>query len=242
MKVIKGPLPKTPAAWRSVYAALKQARERTQAPVDIEGAETLADTQSPPKVMRFQTLVGLMLSSQTKDPVTAAAMTRLKEKGLSVSEIREMTEDEISQLIYPVSFYKTKARHIKKTAEKLHEDHEDDVPDSIEELLELPGVGPKMSYLCLSLCYGKVEGIAVDTHVHRICNRLGWVQSKTPEQTRVQLQSWLPREYWSEINLTLVGWGQTVCKPVKPLCDLCPAKADCPTGRSTKQKKTKPKA
>ncbi len=240
MKVIKGPVTKTPAAWRSVYAALKHARESTPAPVDIEGAETLADSHAPPELARFQTLVGLMLSSQTKDPVTSAAVQRLKEKGLSVAEIREMTESELSKLIYPVSFYKTKAKHIKATAEKLHEKHGDDVPDSIEELLELPGVGPKMGYLCLTLCHGKVEGIAVDTHVHRICNRLAWVKSKTPEQTRVQLQSWLPHEYWREINLTLVGWGQTVCKPIKPQCDICPAREDCPTGRAT-EKKTKPR-
>lgn len=241
MKVIKGPVPKTPTAWRSVYAALKHARESTPAPVDIEGAETLADSQGPPDVARFQTLVGLMLSSQTKDPVTSAAVGRLKEKGLSVAEIREMSESDLSKLIYPVSFYKTKAKHIKATVEKLIEKHNGDVPDNIKELLELPGVGPKMGYLCLKLCYNKVEGIAVDTHVHRICNRLGWVKSKTPEQTRGQLQNWLPREYWGEINLTLVGWGQVVCKPGKPQCHLCPARTDCLTGRST-EKKTKPKA
>jgi len=241
MKVIKGPVPKTPAAWLSAYAALKLARETTPAPVDIEGAETLADSQGPPEVARFQTLVGLMLSSQTKDPVTSAAVGRLKERGLSVAAVREMSESDLSALIYPVSFYKTKAKHIKATAEKLHEKHADDVPDSIQELLELPGVGPKMGYLCLNLCFGKVEGIAVDTHVHRISNRLGWVKSKTPEQTRVQLQSWLPREYWGEINLTLVGWGQVVCRSGKPQCDICPARTDCPTGRST-MKKTKPKA
>lgn len=234
MKVIKGPVARTPAVWKSVYAALKQARETQEAPVDIEGAGTLADSQSAPEVVRFQTLIGLMLSSQTKDPVTAAAMERLKEKGLSVTDVLSMSEAEISKLIYPVSFYRTKAKHIKATAALLHEKYSDDVPDTIEELLKLPGVGPKMGYLCLSICYGKVDGIAVDTHVHRICNRLAWVKSKTPEQTRVQLQEWLPQKYWGEINLVLVGWGQTVCKPIKPQCHLCPVQSDCPTGRKPK--------
>ena len=240
MKLIRGPVGKAPNGWKAVYDAIKEERGRVEAPVDIEGAEQLAEQSTSQETSHFQTLVGLMLSSQTKDPVTAAAMGRLKDHGLSVQSMREIKEGKLAELIYPVSFYRMKAKHIKKTAEMLQEKHDGAVPDSIDELLELPGVGPKMGYLCLNICFHKIDGIAVDTHVHRICNRLGWVQSKKPEETRMQLQGWLPKEHWGEVNITLVGWGQTVCKPVKPQCENCPVKDECPTGRSAK--KTKPKS
>ena len=129
----------------------------------------------------------------------------------------------------PVSFHTRKADYLKRAARILRDKHADDVPDSFDGLKELPGVGNKIAFLVLSSAFGKHEGICVDTHVHRISNRLGWVQhagsaagTKTPEQTRVALEKWLPPELWWECNTLLVGFGQQVCSAVQPKCGVCP--------------------
>ncbi|XP_054921748.1 endonuclease III-like protein 1 isoform X2 [Dermacentor andersoni] len=128
---------------------------------------------------------------------------------------------------------KNKAKHLKQTAKVLLEKYDGDIPDSVEGLCSLPGVGPKMAYLAMSCGWGHTVGIGVDTHVHRISNRLGWLPAptKTPEQTRKALEAWLPRELWDEVNHLLVGFGQTVCKPVGPKCSTCLNMELCPFGR-----------
>lgn len=121
-------------------------------------------------------------------------------------------------------------KHLKKTAEILKRDYDCDIPDSVEGLCKLPGVGPKMAHLCMNIAWKKQSGIGVDTHVHRISNRLGWVKTKNPEETRKALQGWLPQSKWTEINWLLVGFGQQTCLPVGPDCAGCLNKSICPTG------------
>ena len=214
------PPPSTPAPsfWQDVLFNIRKMRASKNAPVDSMGCEKCGDKDGDQKLFRLQTLVSLLLSSQTKDEINFAAMTRLKSRNLSVDMLLTIPEPELAQLLLPVGFYKRKAGYLKKTAEVLRNQYEDDIPSTIEELCNLPGVGPKMAHICMRVAWGKICGIGVDTHVHRITNRLGWVRTKTPEDTRKALEAWLPREIWGEINELLVGFGQQVCQPVKPKC------------------------
>jgi len=133
----------------------------------------------------------------------------------------------IEKAIYPAGFYKTKARNIKEIARRLVREYDGRVPDTIDELLDFKGVGRKTANLVITLGYGK-HGICVDTHVHRICNRLGWVRTLHPDRTEQALRELLPRRHWIPINETLVRHGQQVCKPISPLCSNCPVSGDCP--------------
>ena len=192
---------------------MQELRAKRDAPVDSMGAEVLAEEGEH---FEFQTLVALMLSSQTKDQVVAETMQRLKSQpaGLSVAAVRAMAPEALNELIARVGFHNNKTKFIKEAVELLHAQHQGRVPDTLEGLLALPGVGPKMAFLVLNIAFGKTElGIGVDTHMHRMCNQLGWTRSKTPEETRRQLESWLPRPEWPHINLTMVGVGQMLQQP-----------------------------
>jgi endonuclease-3 len=222
-----------PAVWKQQLANIQAMRAGRDAPVDTMGCERCADASAPPPVYRFQTLVSLMLSSQTKDPVTYAAMMRLRALpgGLSVDSVRATAVETLEQTIYPVGFYRNKAKFLKAAADVLADKFCGDIPDSIAGLCSLTGVGPKMAHICMAVAWGRTEGIGVDTHVHRIANRLGWVpNTPTPEHTRVALEGWLPREHWGEVNILLVGFGQQRCLPVTPLCEGCLNKDICPVG------------
>lgn len=231
-KTIKGPVgsEKVREQWEEVYDRIAKMRSVMTAPVDIEGAATLGEDEDP-KVFRFQTLVGLMLSSQTRDPVTAKKMRFLIDKGLSVESILNISEKDLAQDLHGVSFHNNKAKYLKKTAQIIHEKYDGDIPGDFDVVSKFPGVGPKMTHLFLQICYDKVEGIAVDTHVHRVANRLGWVSTKNPLQTMKSLQELLPKEKWADVNEMLVGFGQMKCKPVNPQCKDCDIKYLCPTGR-----------
>ena len=201
------------------------------AAVDTMGCERLADEGVSPKVKRYHTLTALMLSSQTKDTTNAAAMKRLFTElpayedgapgGLNLENILAVDPSLLNELIWAVGFHNNKTRYIKATAEILRDSWDGDIPDTIEGLTSLPGVGPKMGYLCLSAAWGRTEGIGVDVHVHRITNLWGWHKTKGPEETRLALQAWLPKELWHEINWLLVGLGQKICLPVGRKCGEC---------------------
>lgn len=225
--------------WAAAYEGIRQMRAHTAAPVDIEGCAQTGDKRAEAKVWRFQTLVSLMLSAQTKDAMTFAVTQKLRSRELTVGRILRTPEKELAEEIYGVSFHNNKAKYIKKVADILHEKYDGDIPDQYKELIALPGVGPKMALLALNVCFGKVEGIAVDTHVHRISNRLGWVNTKTPEQTRKGLERIVPKENWEGANLILVGFGQTVCLPVRPKCTECKIRDICPTGQNSGPNKKK---
>ena len=140
---------------------------------------------------------------------------------LTLENILAVSPIHLNNLIHAVGFHNNKTKYIKATAEILRDQHDSDVPDSAEALMSLPGVGPKMAFLCMSAAWGVHEGIGVDVHVHRITNLWGWQKTASPEQTRAMLESWLPKDKWYEINHLLVGLGQTVCLPVKRRCGEC---------------------
>ncbi|KAL9103883.1 MAG: hypothetical protein Q9163_001120 [Psora crenata] len=214
-----------PTNWEEIYDAVKEMRKERLAPVDTMGCETLAEDHMSPRDKRFQTLIALMLSSQTKDITNAIAMRRLQTElpspGLTLENILAVEPEKLNELIYVVGFHNNKTRYIKAAALVLKAQFNGDIPDTVEGLMSLPGVGPKMAYLCLSAAWGRTEGIGVDVHVHRITNLWGWHKTKSPEETRMMLEAWLPREKWHEINLLLVGFGQTVCLPVGRRCGEC---------------------
>lgn len=217
--------------WRQVYDGIKTLTETVTLPQTGGGCSGQAAEDVNSTTFRFQTLVGLMVSAQTKDVMTYQVMTRLKEHGCSVQSIVDTAQETLAGLLYGASFHNTKAKNIKKVAEILQDQYSGDVPTTYREIMALPGVGPKMTLLYIEHCLGRIEGISVDTHVHRISNRLGWVNSKTPEQTRKQLEAFLPKELWGEVNRLLVQLGQTICRPVGPKCNECSVQQLCPTGK-----------
>ncbi|CCM04574.1 uncharacterized protein FIBRA_06755 [Fibroporia radiculosa] len=232
----------TPPRWREVYDTIKDMRSRKVAPVDTMGCNRAQDEETVPQNRRFATLISLMLSSQTKDETTFAAVTKLREVvggALSVEAILNADDSVISEAICKVGFWRRKTQYIKQTAEQLRDRFDSDVPKTVDELCSLPGVGPKMAFLALQDAWKLNAGIGVDVHVHRITNRLGWhkPQTKTPEETRLNLQSWLPLELHPEINSLLVGFGQTICMPVGPKCNDCSLREGlCPSARTVKSK------
>ncbi|XP_008559321.1 endonuclease III-like protein 1 [Microplitis demolitor] len=230
-----------PKNWKESWDLIKEMRKGATAPVDDKGCHKCSDPKADPPTYRYQTLVSLMLSSQTKDQVNHAAMQRLKDHGCTPQKLLATSDEVLGKLIYPVSFWKRKVQYIKKTSEILLNTYAGDIPNTIEDLCALPGVGPKMGHLCMQVAWNQVTGIGVDVHVHRICNRLEWVkkQAKTPEESRKQLESWLPKELWSEINHLLVGFGQEICLPQRPKCDQCLNNKLCPFAKSDKNSNNK---
>ena len=168
----------------------------------------------------FKVLISCIISLRTKDEVTALASARLFARARTPEAMAGLSVDDISQLIYPAGFYRTKAKQISLLSRRLVEEYCGTVPDDIDELLRFKGVGRKTANLVITLGFGK-PGICVDTHVHRICNRLGYVTTKTADETERVLRSQLPPEYWIEINDLLVAFGQNHCYPVSPRCSTC---------------------
>lgn len=174
----------------------------------------------------FFVLVSTILSLRTKDEVTREASRRLFRRARTPRELLSLPEDSLAELIYPVGFYRTKARTLRAICGELLDRYDGKVPDELEELLKLKGVGRKTANLVITLAFGKA-GVCVDTHVHRISNRLGYVGTKNPEQTEMALRAKLPKEYWVEFNDLLVTYGQNVCKPVSPFCSRCSIRTYC---------------
>ena len=176
----------------------------------------------------FQVLIATMLSAQTRDAVTAAASARLFRVARTPKSLAALPRAQIQKLIYPVSFYRHKAVHVKETCRQIMTRFGGRVPSTMDELLTLPGVGRKTANLVLILAHSSQENICVDTHVHRISNRMGWVKTRTPEDTEQALYRATARRWWPIINLYLVTWGQNVCRPVYPLCPECVLVDVCP--------------
>ena len=193
--------------------------------LDLPAVEKIAqESQEDP----FEVLISTMLSAQTRDPVTAAASARLFAVARTPRTMAKLTERQIEKLIYPVSFYRHKAAHVKETCRILVDRFRGRVPATMEELVMLPGVGRKTANLVLILSFKSLKNICVDTHVHRISNRLGWVRTRTPEETEQALYKSTSARWWPYINLYLVTWGQNVCRPLYPRCGACLIREHCP--------------
>ena len=175
----------------------------------------------------FRILIGCILSLRTKDETTYPATERLFSRARDPAAMLRLREATIARLIYPVGFYRRKAAQIRDISRILLDRHGGRVPDTLDALLELPGVGRKTANLTVTLGFGK-PGICVDTHVHRIANRFGWVRTKHPDATEDALREFLPKRWWIPINETLVRHGQQICHPVSPRCTTCPVGRSCP--------------
>ncbi|CAH0475920.1 unnamed protein product [Peronospora belbahrii] len=237
---------KEPDGWKEILLGIQEMRVKKDAEVDKYG-EAFFNESFLPHERRFHVLISAMMSSQTKDPVNAAAMGRLIKHGLTVESMLAIDQQELARLIRPVGFFNYKAKYIKQTAVILKKQAEVegnvvvDIPDTYEGLIALPGVGPKMATLVMDSAWHNNVGICVDTHVHRISNRLKWVKtwnknnprSQDPEKTRAELEDWLPREHWGPINILLVGFGQTICRPRNPKCNECKIRDLCPSANDS---------
>ncbi len=174
----------------------------------------------------YKVLISTIISLRTKDEITEKASERLFSLADNPYDMIKLSEDDIRKAIYPAGFYKNKAKTIKEISKKIVEEFNGKVPQKIEDLLSFKGVGRKTANLVLSEGFG-IPAICVDTHVHRISNRLGIVKTKTPEETEKQLMEKIPEEKWSMINEVLVAFGQSICKPVSPICSRCPVSSYC---------------
>jgi len=175
----------------------------------------------------FNTLISCILSLRTKDKVTDKASIRLLKKYDTPEKILELSEDQISKMIFPVGFYKVKAKRIKEISKTLVDKYNSKVPKDFNELLKLRGVGRKTANIVMVYGHKKQDYIPVDTHCHRIPNRLGWVKTKNPEETEKELKKILPKKYWEDFNNLFVKFGQTICVPISPFCSKCPIKTYC---------------
>jgi endonuclease-3 len=202
----------------AIVRTLRTAVTALQVPVVTEISKRRRDP--------FEILVGTILSLRTKDAVTRTAATRLLGRANTPQDLLDLSEEEICRLIFPVGFYKTKAKTLRTICRDLIDRFGGRVPDDLDELLTLKGVGRKTANLVVTLGFGK-PGICVDTHVHRVSNRLGFVATKSPEETEMELRQRLPAEYWIEYNDLLVTWGQNICRPISPFCSRCAIRQYC---------------
>ena len=175
----------------------------------------------------FHVLISCILSLRTKDQVTGPASQRLFALAATPKSLLALNVQQIEKAIYPVGFYKTKARTIQRICKILLEQYNGQVPKTREELLLLPGVGPKTAAITMVYGHNQHDHIPTDIHVHRISHRLGWVKTKSPEETEIALKQVVPKHYWKDLNDMLVQFGQNICKPVSPWCSKCSIKMTC---------------
>lgn len=208
-----------------LYQAIKNQRKSITAPVDTISPCKVAKSESE-DIKKYQILIALLLSSQTKDEVTYAAVTSLNEilGVLTPENVLKAKEEDLQRAISKVGFHRRKLKFLVEVSKRVV----NKMPETLEETLKLPGIGYKMAYLYLLHACGYSQGIGVDTHVHRITNRIGLINTKTPEKSELELQKIFDKEEWIFVNSVFVGFGQTICKAVKPLCEKCCIKDKCP--------------
>jgi len=204
---------KPPPDWEEVYQLVQELRQDRTAPCDHSGCEALALVVNDARAQRFYALVALMLSSQTKDAVVAAAMRKMHDdRVLTPAAIVALERSQLTDhYLYSVGFRNNKATYLQKACQILIDQYDEDIPPTADDMMALPGVGPKMAYICENVAWDRQSGIGVDTHMHRLFGLLKWAKNcKTPEHTRLALQAWLPQQYWKDVNLLWVGFGQEV--------------------------------
>eukprot|EP00924_Labyrinthula_sp_SR-Ha-C_P001152 maker-scaffold_7-snap-gene-15.41-mRNA-1 protein AED:0.01 eAED:0.01 QI:227/1/1/1/0/0.5/2/1107/254 len=200
--------------WRQ-YGIIRKLREKRDAPVDYLGCQALADRLHGEKTFRFQVLTALLFSSQTKDQAVGLAINNLKKTlkpTLCLQAVLESKENDVHECIKGIGFHNTKLKNLYKVAKILKERFDEDIPHDLDTMVrELPGIGPKMAIITLNVCFPqKPVGIGIDTHVFRMAKQLHWTNGKTPEKVRKELETWVPKEIWSDLNLLLVGLGQQI--------------------------------
>lgn len=213
---------KDAAYFERIFKEFEEAirRESKQLPsVSMLAIETGSDP--------YAVLISTIISLRTKDQVTLEASRRLLSKAPDPKTMQTLPAEEIEKLIYPAGFYKRKAQQILSISKALIERFNGEVPSTQEELLSLPGVGIKTANLTLNLGFG-IKAVCVDCHVHQISNRLGWISTKTPEESVAALENVMPDKFWIPLNELLVAYGQTICTPVSPFCSKCPENGACP--------------
>ena len=214
--------------WAAIIKSLENWRKKILADPEREdtAVTTIAEEFGEGIGKPWNILVSTILSLRTKDEVTSAASRRLLEKAPSPALLLALGVDEVARLAYPAGFYRTKAASLEKIANILIEQYGGQVPADMDALLSLPGVGRKTANLVITEAFG-MYGICVDIHVHRICNRAGWISTPTPEKTEDALREKLPKKYWKRINGLLVLYGQNLCRPQSPFCSRCIISSHC---------------
>jgi endonuclease III len=203
---------------KKVYQILKKEVKKYKVPVvDLIQIQT----NDP-----FKVLIATILSARTKDETTVKVVEILFKKINNLEDFDKFSVEDIEQLIYPVGFYKNKAKFLKKLPNIIKEKFKGEIPQTVEELIQLPGVGRKTANLVVTIAFNK-DAMCVDTHVHRISNRLGYIKTQTPLQSEFALREKLPIEMWRDYNSILVAFGQNLCKPIKPKCTICPVNKYC---------------
>jgi endonuclease III len=201
-----------------IYTILKKEVKKYHVPV-VDLIEI--QTKDPLKV-----LLATILSARTKDETTTKASQRLFKKVKKIDDLKRLSKTQIEKLIYPVGFYKTKAKHLKELPLILKKEFKDKIPNNVEDLIKLPGVGRKTANLVVAVAFKK-PAVCVDTHVHKIINRLGYLKTKSPFQTEMELRKKLPKQYWTTFNTIFVAFGQNICRPISPHCSICPINKYC---------------
>ncbi len=209
-----------PYHFDTIFRLLKQQMAPYGTPIVSKKKQDIPETP-------FVTLISCLLSLRTKDEVTANASRRLLTKYHTPEKIVRLTQKEIETMIYPVGFYKTKARRIKDISQTLLDHYHGNVPDTMEDLLSLKGVGRKTANIVMVYGHKKHGFLPIDTHCHRIPNRLGWIKTKNPEETEQALLQLLPPKYWDDFNDLFVRFGQTICVPISPFCSRCSLQNYC---------------
>lgn len=204
--------------WEDIFNGLQSFMNGAELP----SVSLIAEINDDPYRVLFSTIISL----RTRDEITLIASDKLFKTAPDLQTLLTIEEDKIAELIYPAAFYRNKASSIKKCAEIIQNEHNGTVPDDRENLLKLPGVGRKTANLTLNLGFG-INAICVDTHVHRISNRMGWVGTKTPDDTEIALEKILPEQYWIPLNEMLVSYGQKICTPQSPRCSECVLTKHC---------------
>ncbi len=208
--------------WDDIFSSMKKTVERERAPLPSVSVIAINTNNNP-----FCILASTIISLRTKDKITLEASNRLFSLVTSAKELLESDKEKIEKAIYPCAFYKRKTESLYKISQILIEKFEGKVPSTSKQLLELPGVGIKTANLTLNLAFN-IQAICVDCHVHTIANRLGWICTKTAEESEKELQKVMPKKYWIVLNELLVSYGQIICTPISPKCSICRENKHCP--------------
>jgi len=226
--------------WKTHFDNIVKMQKEIVAPVDDMGCDKLMNAKDSARDQRFQILMSLLFSSQTKDPVNAACLERFhSNKWANIESCLSQSEDSLAKIITPVSFYRTKAKNLKKIAHILKTEYDSDIPKTLDGLVSLPGIGFKMAHLIMNAAWGLQTGIAVDVHVHRTVNRLKWFPKiiEKPNDMMVALENHLPKEYWVDLNHKMVAFGQTRCFAKSPDCTGCLNYEICPFDKKLAKQK-----